>query len=346
MRKFIAAFFTIILLICLFTPSVYAAAEPTPYELEGIVRIGIPADWMVIMQSTSPDDPVFSKINQDGDTIIAGLKSKNIYLDAFTINPKRELAVIILDNPQISSLTNYSDAALNDLADSLMKYANSAGAGASYWNYTLYTHPDARFIVFDGMRSSVAGSVYVRQYFTILNNKTINVTLHNYYGGMIPESDKQLLQSIVSATSFGSSPAPAATAAVSAALTPTPAITQTSKPAAAVSSTGTSAGSGTTDLYFLAGILVLGAAAVLITMIQKKKRENAKYEKHGLWTPPVRMQYNIPENNENKAVPEHENTKNTNNICAQPVQKVRCGQCSAEVPAGSIVCPRCGDRIY
>ncbi len=186
-------------------PNTTALAADTVIELEELdIRVPVPQDWHVITRDTPADDPIFNTLNTDGSALMDYMDENSIYLNAICLSPLSEIVITKIENSEMEDIYDLNlldDSDLDDLAQSVLGNEQRESTGLVYTDYTVYAHPQARFLVFDFYRTQSGVISYGEQCSTIVNGVMINITMHSYEGPM-SASQKSLHQSIVDNTVF------------------------------------------------------------------------------------------------------------------------------------------------
>ena len=344
MKKIGTVMLSVILLLFLCAPAAYAAAMKT-YTLDELdMSIGIPENWAVFTRDTPANDPNFAVLGLNGETMLSYYKQNYIFLNALmTSNPYTEIVVTMFDNMGMKDLSEYSDAEKSAFAEQSMG-ANAKNLGAVYDGYDLYTSNGIDYLVFSFSRSDATAKLTDNacQYYTIVNNRAVNITMHSYKGD-ITEANASLLKDVVDSAAFlaAATPTPSPAPTIKPTPSPRPSATQkapsaSSKPKATASAAppvagSTSGGSDNTAAIIIcvaAGIIIIGIAVIVIYFIRKRDPKRTT-PGTGNWTPPppAYTQYNQPGG-------------------SNPAPQIFCSHCGAAVPPETQFCPRCGDRIY
>jgi len=196
-------FLWFLMVLLLFGSTAYAAGAVC--ELKELnMKVTIPQGWYTITRDTPKDDSVFTELGVDGGMLLEHMNQNKIYLNAVLKSPLSEIIVTKIENDDIKSiydLNSLSESKLKQLTDSLMQSEDAKRAGITYTGYTLYSHPQAKFIVLDLTQSISGATVYGRQYLTVINECMINITMHSYEG-MMTDDQKNLIQSVVHDVAF------------------------------------------------------------------------------------------------------------------------------------------------
>lgn len=197
--------FSIILLLTIaisISTTAYAASSKT-YILDDLgMSIDIPSEYVVFTRNISDNDPNLSIYGLNKDDISELMESGNIFLNAWDDVVNFEIIVTMIDSP-ISDFNLMSDTMLNTLASSFKtEYANS---GVTVEKYEIYQHDQAKFIKIYINQPNGTDKAYGLQYYTVYDNKAINVTMHSY-SGKIDSEKESILKSIVSTVHFDKSP--------------------------------------------------------------------------------------------------------------------------------------------
>jgi len=201
MRKFFSAITCLFLLAYLSTTAY--AAETIIYQLYELdMSIAIPSDYVVFTRDIKADDPNLSTYGLTKNYMTNLMETKNIYLNAWDKDLKFEIIVTMIDS-SLGNFAELSESALNTLASSTKtEYAN---AGITLITYEIYQHSQTKFIKIYISQPFNGSTVYGLQYYTVYNNKAINITMQSY-SGKISSSKETILKSIVDSAHFKTEP--------------------------------------------------------------------------------------------------------------------------------------------
>ena len=147
-------------------------------------------------------DPVFAQLGTDGKAMLTDMDENGIYLDAISASRYEDIIVTRTADADIYDLASLGAAKCEELAKQLMNDEQSQKAGIVNTGYTLYSHPQAQFVVIDSRQQTARGMmVYGRQYITVVNGDMINVMLHSY-GTELTGDQKAMLQSVIDKLTF------------------------------------------------------------------------------------------------------------------------------------------------
>ena len=200
-RKILTAF---VALAVLCTAS-HALAADTSIELKDLnLKLSIPDGWCTVTRDTPSSDPVFTQIGSSGDDFLTYMNQHSIYLDALNLTDVSEIVVSKVENSDINSLYNLSlltDAQRDTFAQQLMNSQSAKDAGITYTGYSIYSHPQVKFVVMDLVKSVNGVTSYGRQYMTVVNGSMISITMHSYENVMTADQQAQC-KAIVDSASF------------------------------------------------------------------------------------------------------------------------------------------------
>jgi hypothetical protein len=194
----------VLMLIMVFSMSttVFAAASKS-YQLDDLgMSIDIPSEYVTFTRNISDSDPNLATYGLTKKDLSDLMNTRNIYLNAWDKDVTFEIIVTMVDST-ITDFNLMSDTVLNTLASSFKsEYANS---GVTVEKYEVYQHDQAKFIKIYISQPNGSDKAYGLQYYTVYDNKAINVTMQSY-SGKIDSSKEAILQSIVSTVHFVKEP--------------------------------------------------------------------------------------------------------------------------------------------
>lgn len=181
---------------------VYATSSKT-YKLDDLgMSIDIPNEYIAFTRSISDNDPNLSKYGLNKGDLTDLMVSRNIYLNAWDDAVNFEIIVTMVES-SISDFNLMSDTMLNTLASSFKtEYANS---GITLEKYEIFQHNQAKFIKIYINQPNGTDKTYGLQYYTVYDNKAINLTIQSY-SGKIDFEKETILKSIVSTVHFDKAP--------------------------------------------------------------------------------------------------------------------------------------------
>ena len=201
MKRILSIFLLLTIAISISTTA-YAASSKT-YILDDLgMSIDIPSEYVVFTRNISDNDPNLSIYGLNKNDMSELMESGNIYLNAWDDAINFEIIVTMIDS-SISDFNLMSDTVLNTLASSFeTEYANS---GVTVEKYEIYQHEQAKFIKIYINQPNGIDKAYGLQYYTVYDNKAINVTMHSY-SGKIDSGKESILRTIIGTVHFDKDP--------------------------------------------------------------------------------------------------------------------------------------------
>ena len=195
--------FVLMLIMVLSMSTTVFAASSKSYQLDDLgMSIDIPSGYVTFTRNISDNDPNLATYGLNKKDLSDLMKSGNIYLNAWDKDVTFEIVVTMIDST-ITDFNLMSDTMLNTLASSFKsEYANS---GVTVEQYEVYQHDQAKFIKIYINQPNGSDKAYGLQYYTVYDNKAINVTMQSY-SGKIDSNKEAILQSIVSTVHFAKEP--------------------------------------------------------------------------------------------------------------------------------------------
>jgi hypothetical protein len=190
--------------ICSAVPAALAAG--LTYELPELnMTIDAPEGWIVFSRDIDEDDPNLELTGSDSKTLEDHYKENNIYLNIIKTSPLAEIVITMGEDDNSRKIYDFNripDADMQAQAESLMQEMQRLMEGqAAYYDCSVYKHEQAAFFIFHLTQQINGSTVYGKQYTTIINGKTINITLHSYEGE-ISDSLAGTLQDTIDSVTF------------------------------------------------------------------------------------------------------------------------------------------------
>ncbi|MDR0314377.1 MAG: hypothetical protein LBH71_00300 [Oscillospiraceae bacterium] len=192
----------LLLTCCLFILSIsvlYAAPQGNTYTIDDMyMKINIPEKFFVFTPGVPHDNPGLDEFELNADDLNAFMKESGIYIYALSL--ECELNVIMhSDNSteKIFSFSEYSDDKLKIIADEIIKSTSGGDSPLTYYGYSLYSHKQTRFIVFDLKQEDI----YTRQFYTVHNGQSISIDLRSYSSNL-SDDQKDMQRGIVESIEF------------------------------------------------------------------------------------------------------------------------------------------------
>lgn len=175
--------------------SIPASAASDTYELDEVgLTVSIPADYLVVTRDTPENSSVFSELGMTKADMMAIFEADSIYLDAFSPAIDEEIVVTMAPN-NISNISNFSDSLLQQMAKAAADAFHTIGSEVS--KYEIYQNGAVKYIKF--YHTHATTNTHSLQYYTIIDNKAINITLHSYKGSLTTQQEatvKNVIDSI------------------------------------------------------------------------------------------------------------------------------------------------------
>ena len=189
-------------LMCCLLPISVSAASST-YDVNEIgMHINLPSDYVVFTRDIHADDPNLSKYGFTKDKLLTHLQEANIYLDAWDEAVEHEI-VIVMEEDLSGDYHQYSDTELTTMISS---YGTGfADAGIQLIDSGIYRHSQAKFTKFSLSQTENGEALYVMQYHTIYDGKSIVVTLYSYCGE-IDATEATAFQGMIDSIRFDAEP--------------------------------------------------------------------------------------------------------------------------------------------
>ena len=189
-------------MLLLVSATAFASSGKTYQLAELGMSIDIPTEYVVFTRDITDNDPNLSAYGLCKSDLLSLMKSRNIYLNAWDKDVNFEIIVTMIES-KINDFNLMSDTVLNTLASSFK--SAYIDRGITVEKYEIYQHDQAKFIKVYINQPNGADKVYGLQYYTVYDNKAINVTMQSYSGKI--NSDKEtILKSIVSTVHFDKGP--------------------------------------------------------------------------------------------------------------------------------------------
>jgi len=202
--KRLFAFLIVLTFLSLSVPAAYAA-ESNTYELPELsMAIEMPEGWVTFTREIDADDPNLAQFNTTAEALINNYKANSIYLNSICIDPLSEIVITMVSDKSTQDIYDFnriSEEEMSGAAETIRaEMQELLGDGATYTQSGVYMHAQAKFVVLNFEKSGEL-SDHAQQYTTIINGKTINVTLHSY-SGQLTAAQEQLLNDVVDSITF------------------------------------------------------------------------------------------------------------------------------------------------
>ena len=189
------------LVILLVSLSISASAASDTYDLPELeLQVDIPSEYTVITRDTPENSPIFSQIGKTKAETMKLFEEKKIYLKAISNTYKEEVIVDMVED-DTNSLSMYSDSELLGFAESWVDLFRSLGY--PIYKYDIYQHAQTRFIRL--YYTNTDQTLHALQYYTVYNNKQINITFRSYEGSLSSRQETTI-KTIVDGIQFDNAP--------------------------------------------------------------------------------------------------------------------------------------------
>lgn len=186
------------------------ASKPVPaaqkiYELPELnMTIEAPEGWTVLTQDIDESDPNLKLIGLDRKELADSLKENGIYLDMINADSFAEMLVVMKEfdgSRDIYDFNTIPNEELLPAVESMIKGQAVSAQGLTFTNGSIYSHKQAKFVIFDGTYRDNGIMVYGQQYFTTINGQAIAITLRSY-GSEVTDGLAQTVQDTVDSIYF------------------------------------------------------------------------------------------------------------------------------------------------
>lgn len=189
----------LIIALCLIVPlCINVSAISNTYELPELgMNVNIPSKYTVITRHTPAYDPIFSKIGMTKSDLMSLFQSNQIYLNAIIDGDSSEEIVVTMTENIINDFNLFSDTSLSIMISALCEEYKKIGINVS--NYEIYQHSQAKFVKI--YFTDTAQTVNGLQYYTVYDNKAINLTMRSYTG-YLSYAQEQTIKNVVDSIHF------------------------------------------------------------------------------------------------------------------------------------------------
>ena len=163
-------------MLLLVSATAFASSGKTYQLAELGMSIDIPTEYVVFTRDITDNDPNLSAYGLCKSDLLSLMKSRNIYLNAWDKDVNFEIIVTMIES-KINDFNLMSDTVLNTLASSFK--SAYIDRGITVEKYEIYQHDQAKFIKVYINQPNGADKVYGLQYYTVYDNKAINVTMQS-----------------------------------------------------------------------------------------------------------------------------------------------------------------------
>lgn len=198
---------TLVLLLavfCVFSVSVYADTVLTIDELG--MTVSFPDDLILLTRDVSDSTEGLSLIGMTANEVKSMLMKNNMYVNAihFSDTEVYEINVTMIadtGSQKIDSFNSISDSMLDEMGKSMFDLPEYKEAGFHYIDSSVETVNKTKYITLDQWQYNGDDKVYGKQYYTVNNGQSINITLLSYTGE-ITQSQRNTLRSVVNSVVF------------------------------------------------------------------------------------------------------------------------------------------------
>lgn len=200
MKRF-ALFFVLVLFSFTLITSASAAEEQTQHRLESLgLTISIPNDWITVSVEEEVPSEDLSVLGLKSENLVTALQEKHIYINAVNVTPLSEILLSSQESESsktIFDFSRYTDEELLQVAKEMI----SEDTQSTYSNPRIVAHPQAHFVGFDVQQVQGDKTIHGIQYYTVINGRTISLTLNNY-SGEITDKQKEILDGVAASLVF------------------------------------------------------------------------------------------------------------------------------------------------
>lgn len=191
-----------IILALLLSTSAYAV-NAVEYEFKELgLTVSMPSDFVVFTRNISANDPNLGAYGLTKDGLSSLMAERNIYLNGWDEDVNQEIIITMIDSPLVD-FNLYSDTTLTTMATSFeSEYANM---GVTVIKSEIYQHSQAKFLKIYSSQPNGGSTAYGLQYYTVYNDKAINITMQSY-SGQITSSQESTLKGVVDSAKFDTAP--------------------------------------------------------------------------------------------------------------------------------------------
>ena len=184
------------------TPAVFATGINT-YALNELgMTVLLPSDFIVFTRALKLNDPNLDTYSLTKDEMLELMLSRNIYLNAWDEDINFEIIITMIDSPLVD-FNLYSDTVLSTIATSFKSEYEKVGI--KYVKSEIYKHEQAKFLKIYISQKNEDKTVYGLQYYTVYDDKAINITMQSYSGD-ITSSNEATLKTIIDSATFETEP--------------------------------------------------------------------------------------------------------------------------------------------
>ncbi len=188
-------------IIILFVPITTLALGMETYNIEEIgITIDIPSDWVAFTRDIDESNPILKNYGYTKEQLLAYMKESGIFLNAAPQDGSIEVIVRSFEI-DFEDLNLLSDSELKTCSDGIVAEGEKAGMTITPV-YEPYQHKQAKFLIFNIQQKIGNTTVYGIEYFSVVNRKSIAITMQSYTGSMLSNSQEQEFKDIIDSTHF------------------------------------------------------------------------------------------------------------------------------------------------
>ncbi len=201
MKKILTLTAAALLCLAAFRPAL--AAGGGLYALDEVgVEITMPANLLVFTRDVTEDDPDLALIEMTRGELLDIMEEQEIYLNALEENGEYEIVLTVSKSPVVS-MSGLSEEEFRQSMEEMEK--GFADVGAKLTGCVEYGHGQSRFLELRFDYTEDNYTTFGLQYYTIYNNRAVNVTLHSYLGE-ITRAQEAVMKTVVDGMRFTEEP--------------------------------------------------------------------------------------------------------------------------------------------
>ena len=203
MKKAVSLLSMCCLLLVLSLVPTFCAADSSVRIEELGMTISVPDGLYVITRETDADFPVWKNFIVTRDEFMNEMESQSMYLDAIDPDISYEIVVSGLEGDNYSKIFNMSLYDEKEIYENLSEAVRSSAKeeGLMVLDDSIYKSGDLTYYCMTGVKPSSARMEYIKSYGTIVNGKSIQITLHTY-GDSIDTEKSEMIKAIADSAHF------------------------------------------------------------------------------------------------------------------------------------------------
>lgn len=204
MKRVFCVFVVLSLLVISLSSNATAATDDIYIIDELNMTISLPSNLVVFTRDFDESDPNIISSGIDVEYMRNLFEKSPIYLNAISTEPLYEIVVTMTTysgSSDIYDFNQYTDTDLLGMAKELGSASQSSGITYIKTELNGRYNDQAKFVKFLIKQPSQDQTVYGVQYYTIINGKAINITLHSYTGSITSDMESTISK-IVKNTTF------------------------------------------------------------------------------------------------------------------------------------------------